>query len=253
MCYDSKAQPPVPPGAGGRANGEDITLTAADGTQFLAYVARPEVPKGAQILIYPDVRGLHNFYKELALRFAEVGYPALVLDFFGRTAGLSERDDKFEFMPHVQQLHFDTFRQDVEAALSYMRQNLHGNAPVFVVGFCMGGSLTLLTGTNPDFGFAGLIAFYSGTSRSFAGKGSVLENVADVKYPVLGLYGGDDKGIPLEHVREIGEKLHTAGVENLIVVYDGAPHSFFDRRYEEYAEASADSWRQMLAFIEEHS
>src|SRR6476646_2229030 len=108
MCYDDQARPPVPPGDATPANGEDIVLTAADGTQFAAYFATPSNPSGSQIIIYPDVRGLHQFYKELALRFAEVGVTALALDYFGRTAGLTSRDDTFEYMPHVQQLQFDT-------------------------------------------------------------------------------------------------------------------------------------------------
>jgi len=70
MCYDDQSRPPLPPGTGGGSNGDDMILTAADGNRFNAYLARPGQPSGAQILIYPDVRGLHQFYRELALRFA---------------------------------------------------------------------------------------------------------------------------------------------------------------------------------------
>ncbi len=104
MCYDDNARPPLPPIAGGAAHGEDIVLTAADGNRFAAYVALSGNASGAQVLIYPDVRGLHQFYKELALRFAEIGISAVAMDYFGRTAGLTARDDSFEFWPHVQQL-----------------------------------------------------------------------------------------------------------------------------------------------------
>jgi carboxymethylenebutenolidase len=86
MCYDDSARPPLPERAIGKAHGEDIILTAADGNHFAAYFARPEEPAKGQVIIYPDVRGLHQFYKELALRFAEIGLPALALDYFGRTA-----------------------------------------------------------------------------------------------------------------------------------------------------------------------
>ena len=84
-------------------------------------LSQPANPKAAQVLIYPDVRGLHQFYKELALRFAEVGYTALALDYFGRTAGISSRDKSFEFMPHVMQMQLTTFFQDVTAALDHLR------------------------------------------------------------------------------------------------------------------------------------
>ena len=86
MCYDSKSQPPVPPGASQPAHGEDIILKSADGASFSAYVAHAGRPTASQVIIYPDVRGLHQFYKELALRFAEVGVNALAIDYFGRTA-----------------------------------------------------------------------------------------------------------------------------------------------------------------------
>lgn len=247
MCYDDEARPPTPPGESGAASGQDIVLTAADGTEFAAYIATPETPKGAQILIYPDVRGLHQFYKELALRFAEVGYQALAIDYFGRTAGLTSRDDSFEFMPHVQQLKIDSFFEDVSAGLAYLRQS--GNNPVYVVGFCMGGSLSLQSGTNKDFGLAGLIPFYAGMTRDFGGRGTVLSIAHQVSYPVLGFFGGADQGIPVEQVHELETKLNEAGVKNTITIYDGAPHSFFDRRAADYADASADAWQQILTFI----
>src|ERR671935_79339 len=121
MCYDDKARPPLPPGAGGATSAEDLVLTAADGNRFAAYRARPDGPAQAQALIFPDVRGLHQFYKDLAVRFAEQGITALAMDYFGRTAGLGARDDSFEFMPHVRQMRFDTFLADAQAALAEAR------------------------------------------------------------------------------------------------------------------------------------
>src|SRR5437764_4005555 len=140
MCYDDNALPPDPPGANGKAHGEDIELTAADGNRFAAYIAHPDHPTGAQVVIYPDVRGLHNFYKELALRFAEVGIEALAIDYFGRTAGLTSRDESFEFMPHVQQVQLNSFMLDVKAAQAYLKDRAGADKPTFVVGFCMGGA-----------------------------------------------------------------------------------------------------------------
>src|SRR5947209_12778552 len=109
MCYDANARPPVPPGEGGAAHGEDKVLTAADGATFAAYLARPEATAHAQVVIFPDVRGLHQFYKDLALRFAEQGIAAVALDYFGRTAGLTPRTEDFDFKTHVAQIRFDQF------------------------------------------------------------------------------------------------------------------------------------------------
>jgi carboxymethylenebutenolidase len=253
MCYDDNARPPEPPGAAQAAESKELVLTASDGNRFMAYAAFPSKPANANVLIYPDVRGLHQFYKELARRFAEIGITALALDYFGRTAGLTSRDESFEYMPHVQQMGFDSFTLDVKAGLSYLREHGQANAPIFIVGFCRGGTLTLLTGTDPTLGVAGLIPFYSGLTRPIEGKGTALENADKVKYPVLGLFGGADQGIPESAVKQLDEALDTAKVEHTIVSYPGAPHSFFDRHAVDFAQASADSWRRILEFIGAHT
>jgi len=251
MCYDDNARPPMPPGDGGSAQGEDLVLTATDGTRFAAYAAQPGNPTGAQILIYPDVRGLHQFYKDLALRFAETGVRAIAIDYFGRTAGLTSRDEPFEYMPHVQQMELPYVYADTRAALDYLRAGADGDKPTFLVGFCRGGSLSLLAGAQ-DFGFAGLIAFYAGLSRSIGAGGTVLDQADRVKYPVLGLFGGADQGIPPEDVQELDRQLDKAGVAHEIVSYPGAPHSFFDRRATDFAQESSDAWRRVLDFIAGH-
>jgi len=252
MCYDDNARPPLPPGAAGQAHGEDIVLEAADGNHFAAYVARPATPGGAQVIIYPDVRGLHQFYKELALRFAEVGITALALDYFGRTAGLSARDESFDFWPHVQQIQLETFFADVASALAYLRAGAGAERANFTIGFCMGGTLSFISGTK-DFGWAGVIGFYAGMSRNIGGAGTLLEQADRVRYPALGLFGGADQGISASDVHTFDEQLGKAGVQKEIVIYPGAPHSFFDRRAVEYAEASTDSWQRVLSFIATHS
>jgi carboxymethylenebutenolidase len=253
MCYDDQAIPPSPPGNGGSAHGEDIVLAASDGNRFSAYIAHPDRPGRAQVIIYPDVRGLHQFYKELALRYAEVGITALAIDYFGRTAGLTSRAEPFDFWPHVQQMSLPTFFADVSAGLAYLRQGEATQRATFTTGFCMGGTLSFYSGTQ-DFGFAGLIGFYSGFTRAFAGaKGPLLEEAVHIKYPALGLYGGDDQAITHAQIETFDAALDKAGVDHEIVIYPGAPHSFFDRRATEYAEASADSWKRVLGFIAAHS
>lgn len=249
MCYDDNARPPLPPGANGQAHGEDLILTAADGNQFAAYLARPSQATGAQIVIYPDIRGLHQFYKELALRFAEVGITALAIDYFGRTAGLTVRNDEFDFWPHVQQLQAPSLLADIRAALA----SLESGKPTFIVGFCLGGSLTLLSSTE-DLGLNGAIGFYAGLSRQLPGSSaSILDLSVQAHTPFLGLFGGADQGIPVDQVNTLDENLDKSGVEHEIVIYEGAPHSFFDRRSAEYADASSDAWTRLLAFVQQHS
>src|ERR671920_576193 len=107
MCFDLDSRPPIAPIAGGALDSTELTLEAADGNRFRAFRARATTSSGAGMIILPDVRGLHPYYEELALRFAEVGVDALAIDYFGRTAGASPRGDAFEHMPHVDRLTWD--------------------------------------------------------------------------------------------------------------------------------------------------
>ena len=103
MCYDVDAHPPLPPIRGAALDAGDLTLISADGTPVAAYGARAAQPGGAGIAVLPDVRGLHPFYEELALRFAEAGVQAIAIDYFSRTAGTGRRGADFDYMPHVSQ------------------------------------------------------------------------------------------------------------------------------------------------------
>ena len=96
MCFDPDSRPPIPPIAGGALDAREIELVSADGTRFAAYQAHAAEPTGAGIVILPDVRGLHAYYRELALRFAEHGVDAIAIDYFGRTAGIGERGTDFD-------------------------------------------------------------------------------------------------------------------------------------------------------------
>jgi len=119
------------------------------------------------------------------------------------------------------------------------------------VGFCLGGRASLVQAARPELGLAGVIGFYgfpTGTHRT--GTPAPADLATSFACPVLAIFGGADQAIPAE-VRDAFDKALTdAGIEHRIVVYEGAPHSFFDRKAEEYADASADSWRQVLAFMD---
>src|SRR5215470_4054614 len=116
MCYGDDARPPAPPMIGPVAGQGDLVLTSADGTEFAAYEAHPADPSPRAIVILPDVRGLHHFYKELAARFAEAGVHAVAIDYFGRTAGLTGRGEDFEYREHLDKLDFATVTEDASAA-----------------------------------------------------------------------------------------------------------------------------------------
>ena len=157
MCHDLDSRPPIVAIAGGALDGQRVGLSAADGNAFAAYRARPAEPSGAGIVILPDVRGLHPFYEELALRFAERGIDALAIDYFGRTAGAEARGDAFEHMPHAEQTTWAGISSDIAAGVDALRRE--GIDRIFTIGFCMGGRMSFLASTL-GLHLAGVIGMY---------------------------------------------------------------------------------------------
>jgi carboxymethylenebutenolidase len=248
MCFDIDSSPPIPVIAGAAVSHEDLVLEAADGNRFAAFAATPEEQAGTGIVVLPDVRGLYGFYEELALRFAERGYAAVAFDYFGRTAGVSKRDDEFEYMEHVAQTTPEGIQADVGAAVAYLRDQ--GVQRIFTVGFCFGGRNSWLSAAG-GHGLAGSVGFYGGPGER-NGRPGPTQLASRITAPILALQAGDDQHITAEMNRDFDEALTAAGVEHEIVVYAGAPHSFFDRKHEEFAEASADAWSRVLAFVERY-
>src|SRR5262249_55655494 len=157
MCVDNDSRPPITPIAGGSAGDRVSLLTSADRTPFMAYAARAAKPSGAGMVVIPDVRGLHQYYKDLADRFAEVGVDSVAIDFFARTATTEDRSDKFDFMAQVPQTKPDQLQADIAAAVAHLRGKDGGQVgSVFSVGFCFGGALSYLQAAS-GLGYAGVI------------------------------------------------------------------------------------------------
>jgi carboxymethylenebutenolidase len=251
MCVDNDSRPPITPIAGGSAGGRDFKLTSADGTRFMAYAARAARPTGAGMVVIPDVRGLHQYYKDLADRFAEVGVDSVAIDFFARTADTEDRSDKFDFMSQVPLTKPETLQADIAAGAAYLRGPEGGQVrSVFSVGFCFGGALSYLQAAS-GLGYAGVIGFYGwplGLKR-WPDRPRPIDAAPDYKSPVLSIFGGADEGIPQSAVDEFDAALRKAGVKHDATVYPGAPHSFFDRKFTEFADASADAWKRVQAFV----
>jgi carboxymethylenebutenolidase len=252
MCFELDSVPPIPVVSGGApVLSEDVTLEAADGARIAAFAAVPDEPPQAGVVVLPDVRGLYRFYEELALRFAERGYAAVAIDYFGRTAGVGKRDDAFPYMEHVAQTTPEAIQQDTRAAVAYLRTPSGGGCTtVFTIGFCFGGRNSWLSAAG-GHGLAGAIGFYGSTGERNGAPGPT-QLATQFEAPILALQAGADEHILPEHNAAFEAALADAGVEYELVVYEGAPHSFFDRRYEEFADASADAWDRVLSFIERH-
>ena len=254
MCFDLDSRPPIAPIAGGALDSTELVLEADDGNRFRAFRARATTASGAGIVILPDVRGLHPYYEELALRFAEAGVDAVAIDYFGRTAGTTARGDDFDHTAHVDKVTWAGVAADIKAAATHLRMEDEGRVDaLFTIGFCFGGRLAFVSGTL-GLDLAGGIGFYGwpvGPGRG--GVPAPADVAADIGNPVLALFGGADQGIKSEMVEAFGAALAKAGADHRIVVYDGAPHSFFDRKAAEFADTSKAAWDETLSFVRGHT
>ncbi len=245
MCYSDDARVPLPPVSGAAADQGDLVLTSSDGTKLAAYFARAAKPTGAGMVVMPDVRGLHQFYKELAQRFAEAGIDAVAIDYFGRTAEMDERDESFDYKPHVEQTTQENIANDVSAAIAYLESPEGGAVKsVFTVGFCFGGSSSWnQSALQPHMN--GAIGFYGRPERT-------EPFISKMKAPLLMLIAGADF-TPQEAFQVFDKELTAGNVSHEMHTYEGAPHSFFDRSFEQWKDACDDAWRRMLAFVKEHN
>jgi carboxymethylenebutenolidase len=248
VCFERDSLPPVPRIAGAAVSHDDIELEAADSNRFAAFEATPDEPNGIGVVILPDVRGLYRFYEELALRFAERGYHAIATDYFGRTAGVAKRGDDFDYPEHVDQTTPEGIQADAHAGVERLRPS---SRAIFTVGFCFGGRNSWLAAA-AGHGLAGAVGFY-GNPGERDGVPGPTQRAVELEAPILALQAGDDQHISAEMNEAFDRAMTGAGVEHELVTYEGAPHSFFDRRYEEFADASADAWRRVLGFLDGHA
>ena len=252
MCHSDESSPPAAPGGIGAGVHGEIVLEARDGNRFGAYFAHPTSGAGdpdrprTGVVIMPDIRGLHGFYRELAQRFAEIGVDAVAIDYFGRTAGIGDRSEGFDFEPHVKATTPEGVAADVAAAAAYLRAPEGGGvSSVFTVGFCFGGGYSWRQSADTP-GLAGAIGFYGRPALA-------VDAIESLQAPLLMLLGGADLRLPAADAEALAAAAEQRGVPAEVIVYPGAPHSFFDRTGEDNREACDDSWARIRAFLDAHS
>ncbi len=253
MCTDHDSRPPIAPISGAAIDAGTEIIKGGNGADLRVFVARPEQSTGAGILILPDVRGLHPFFEELASRFAERGITAVAMDYFCRTAGTGAQPEDFDYQPHLEQISWDNLAGDIKAAIAHLRAQSSAPRSVFATGFCMGGRLSA-DATTLGLGLAGAIPFYGWPTGSHrTGSPAPADVARQIECDLLLIYGGADQGITESVRNDFDAALDKAGVKHETVVYPGAPHSFFDRKAEEFQDASTDAWNKTLAFIRRHT
>jgi carboxymethylenebutenolidase len=232
----------------------DLGIEAGDIT-IPAYRAMPA--KGGPfpvVLVVQEIFGVHEHIKDVCRRLAKLGYFAIAPELYVRQGDVSKLKTIDEIRPIVARVPDSQVMSDLDAAVAYAASAGGDVAKLGITGFCWGGRITWLYGAHSDKVKAG-VAWYGRLSgeTSEATPRHPVDIAADLKAPVLGLYGGADQGIPLDTVDAMRAACGKAGKTCEIVVFEGAPHAFHADYRPSYREAPAkDGWARLLAWFKQH-
>lgn len=237
---------------------ETVQIQAADRKipGFLARPAGPSSSKGGRhpvVFVNSEVFGVHEWIKDICRRLAKAGYVALAPDLFVRAGDPSKTTDFKVVMDIVKATPGDQVTSDTAASLKYLAAQPYADMKKLgVTGFCWGGGATWLCCER--FGeFKAGVAWYGPLKAGAYPRTPPIDLVKELKAPVLGLYGGLDKGISAKDVEDMRAALKAAGKNDQIIVYPHADHGFLaDYRSSYNAEAAKDGWAKMLAFFKAH-
>jgi carboxymethylenebutenolidase len=228
----------------------------ATGGDIPGYRAMPQ--KGGPfpvVLVVQEIFGVHEHIKDICRRFAKAGYFAVAPELYARQGDVSKVSDIKEIMPIVAQVPDAQVMADLDATTAWAKASGKGDvAHLGITGFCWGGRIVwLYAAHNPDLR-AG-VAWYG----RLAGKTTQLQPqnpidvVAQIRAPVLGLYAGQDQGIPSSDIEKMRDALKQGGKKAEIIVYPDAQHGFnADYRPSYNAADAQDGWKRLLAWFREN-
>jgi carboxymethylenebutenolidase len=234
----------------------EVRVPVADG-EIPAYRAMPATGTSFPlVLVVQEIFGVHEHIRDVCRRFAKAGYLAVAPELYARQGDVSQMTDyKQIFAEVVSKVPDEQVMSDLDATVAWADKSSNGDPKrVAVTGFCWGGRITWLYAAHKPDLKAG-VAWYgrlTGEATPLQPK-YPLDVAADLKAPVLGLYGGQDQGIPLEHVEKMQAALAAAKKPSKIVVFPQAPHGFLaDYRPSYRPEEAAAAWKQCLEWFREH-
>ena len=250
-----RADTVITTGTGGLTAGE-VKIPVADG-EIPAYRAMPATGGPFPVvLVVQEIFGVHEHIKDVCRRFAQEGYCAIAPELYARQGDVSKFTDHREiFAQVVSKVPDAQVMADLDATVAWATKSGSCDAArVGVTGFCWGGRITWLYAAHNPTLKAG-VAWYgrlTGQPNELQPQHAV-DVAADLKAPVLGLYGGKDQGIPPEDVERMRAALATAKQPSEIVVFPAAPHGFNADYRPSYRAADAqEAWRQCLAWFRRH-
>ena len=225
------------------------------GGEMPVYYAKPlDAAKPPVILVAMEVFGLHEHIKDVTRRLGKLGAFAIAPDYYFRLGDLTQITQPAQLMPLVNGKSDHELFSDLDATVDWAKSQGGDTDRLGIIGFCRGGRTVWLYAThNPNL-MAG-VAFYGSLMDppSAAMPENAFDLAAEVKAPVLGLYGAEDASITLDQVEGMKEKLKAAGKTVKFKIYPGAGHGFFaDYRQSYRADAAQDAWQSMQAWFKKY-
>lgn len=233
----------------------DISIPTADGA-IPGYRAAP-AGNGPHpvVLVVQEIFGVHEHIKDVARRLAKLGYLAIAPALYARQGDVSNLATIDEiFQKVVTKVPDAQVVSDLDACVAWAQNNGGDIDRLGVTGFCWGGRITWLYAARQPKVKAG-VAWYGKLvgAKTENTPAYPVEFAAGLKAPVLGLYGGQDQGIPMDTVNQMTAALQQAGSASTIHVYPDAPHAFYaDYRPSYRREAAEDGWQRMQAWFRQH-
>jgi carboxymethylenebutenolidase len=244
--------------AGIKAGEQDITVGSFN---MPAYISQPEKASGPLpvVIVVSEIFGVHEYIADTTRRFAKLGYLAIAPEFFTRAGDPNSFGTVAEIQSNIVAKTPDPqVLGDLKAAIAWAGKNGGDLKKVAVTGFCWGGRITWLSATMPEVK-AG-VAWYGRLvgDKTANNPKQPVEIAADLKAPVLGLYGSADTGIPLDTVEQMKAALskassNPAAKASKFEIYLEAPHAFHADYRATYREGPAkDAWAKCLAWFKQH-
>jgi len=232
-------------------------VKVSDG-EMPVYYARPKGVRNPPIvLVCMEIFGLHEYIKDVTRRLGHLGAFAVAANYYFRMekngVDLTKIADIQKLFPYVNSKPDTELYSDLDATAAWAKSQ-HGNGNrLGVMGFCRGGrSVWHYSTHNPDLK-AGVAFYGTLVDTSPAAPKSSIDMAAEVKEPVLGLYGADDAGIKLDQIAKMEEALKAANKTFEFIVYSGAPHGFHaDYRPSYRKDAAEDAWNQMIHWFKKY-
>jgi len=224
---------------------EDVSYATVEGTTVTGYLSRPAGAEGPVpgLIVIHEWWGLNDNIRAMTDRLAGEGYIALAVDLYG--GQMAADPDGAQSLMQAAMQNVPAAEENLRQAFTYLKEEA-GATRVGTIGWCFGGGWSLNTALLLPDQVEATVIYYGRVTDDRAG-------LATLQMPILGLFGGEDQGIPVDSVKVFEEALDSLGKNAEIHIYEGADHAFANPSGMNYQpEAAGDAWQRTVAFLAEH-